>query len=61
MRARASAAFPVMGKIKELLQNPEEIWPLIRMYRAAQKAKATTRGSPDWDFCYGMLNAVSRR
>ncbi|KAK9789390.1 hypothetical protein WJX73_009521 [Symbiochloris irregularis] len=49
-----------MGKLTDALDHPEEIWPLVQMYAAARKAKAQTRGSPDWDFCYSLLNAVSR-
>ena len=50
-----------MGKLRELLEHPEEIWPMIQMLQAARRAKSQTRNDADLDFCYGMLNAVSRR
>ena len=50
-----------MGKMQQIVQHPEEIWPLIQMYQAAKKAKNQTRNDPDLDFCYDILNSVSRR
>lgn len=50
-----------MGKVQDLIDHPEEFWPLVRLYRAAKRAKSQTHQDPDLDFCYSMLNLVSRR
>ncbi|PNH09521.1 Squalene synthase [Tetrabaena socialis] len=48
-----------MGKLGDVLSHPGEFMPLVRMYRAAQRA-AKLPQDPDLAFCYGMLNDVSR-
>ncbi|KAG2450142.1 hypothetical protein HYH02_000245 [Chlamydomonas schloesseri] len=48
-----------MGKLGDLLSHPNEIMPLLRMYRAAKRATKLPK-DPDLAFCYGMLNDVSR-
>ena len=50
-----------MGKLRDVVEHPEELWPLIQMARTARKAKTARRHDPDLHFCYSMLNAVSRR
>ena len=50
-----------MGKLQQVLAHPEEIWPLVQMMQAAKRAKTQTRNDPDLDFCYHILNPVSRR
>jgi hypothetical protein len=49
-----------MGKLAELMKRPDEVWPLLVMALAAQRAKQLPR-DPSLAFCYSMLNRVSRR
>ena len=48
-----------MVKISELLNNPDEIIPLLGMYIASRKAKKLPKDE-SLKFCYDMLNKVSR-
>lgn len=48
-----------MGKLADVLAHPEELWPLVRMKLAADRAMKLPK-DPDLAFCYGMLNSVSR-
>jgi len=48
-----------MGALKDVLRHPDEFYPLMRMYMAAQAAKQLPK-DPSLHFCYDMLNKVSR-
>lgn len=50
----------VLGKVAEALLHPDEIPPLWQMYCEAKRVKALTQGDADRQFCYDMLNRVSR-
>ena len=49
-----------MGKLREVLEHPDELMPLIQMAYAAERAKVLPKDE-NLAFCYSMLNRVSRR
>ena len=49
-----------MGIMRTLVDQPEELQPLVQMAWAAHKAKRLPK-EPNLAFCYDMLNRVSRR
>ena len=49
-----------MGLIRSMVDQPEEVAPLVQMAWAAHKAKRLPK-EPNLAFCYGMLNQVGRR
>ena len=49
-----------MGKLREVLEHPDELVPLIQMAYAAERAKFLPKDE-NLAFCYSMLNRVSRR
>lgn len=49
-----------MGKLKEVLEHPDELVPLIQMAYMAKCAKVLPKDE-SLAFCYDMLNRVSRR
>ena len=49
-----------MGKLREVLEHPDELVPLIQMAYAAERAKVLPKDE-NLAFCYSMLNRVSRR
>eukprot|EP00210_Caulerpa_lentillifera_P002987 g2852.t1 len=48
-----------MGKMKELLSHPEELYPTLQMY-LAHKRSLQLPSDPDRAFCFNILNEVSR-
>lgn len=48
-----------MGKLKDLLLHPEELFPTFRMYNL-QKRSFQLPKDPDRAFCFNILNQVSR-
>ena len=49
-----------MGKLREVLEHPDELVPLVQMAIMAKRAKVLPRDE-GLAFCYDMLNRVSRR
>ena len=49
-----------MGKLSQMVKHPDEVWPLLVMALAAQRAKQLP-SDKSRAFCYDMLNRVSRR
>ena len=49
-----------MGKLSQVIKHPDEVWPLLVMALAAQRAKQLP-SDKSRAFCYDMLNRVSRR
>ena len=49
-----------MGKLREVLEHPDELLPLIQMAFLAKRAKVLPKDE-SLAFCYDMLNRVSRR
>ena len=49
-----------MGVVRTIIDQPEELSPLVQMAWAAHKAKRLPK-EPNLAFCYDMLNRVSRR
>ena len=49
-----------MGILRTIIDQPEEVPPLVQMAWAAHKAKRLPK-EPNLAFCYDMLNRVSRR
>ena len=49
-----------MGKLREVLEHPDELVPLIQMAYMAKRAKILPKDE-NLAFCYDMLNLVSRR
>ena len=49
-----------MGIVRTIIDQPEELSPLVQMAWAAHKAKRLPK-EPNLAFCYDMLNRVSRR
>lgn len=49
-----------MGKLREVLEHPDELIPLVQMAFAAKRAKVLPKDK-SLAFCYDMLNRVSRR
>ncbi len=49
-----------MGKLREVLEHPDELVPLIQMAYMAKRAKILPKDE-SLGFCYDMLNRVSRR
>jgi len=49
-----------MGKLREVLEHPDELIPLVQMAFAAKRAKILPKDK-SLAFCYDMLNRVSRR
>ena len=49
-----------MGKLIQVIKHPDEVWPLLVMALAAQRAKQLP-SDKSRAFCYDMLNRVSRR
>lgn len=49
-----------MDKLRPFLQHPDEIWPTLQAYRAAQAAEKLPK-QPDLAVVYDLLNKVSRR
>lgn len=49
-----------MGVVRTMIDQPEELSPLVQMAWAAHKAKRLPK-EPNLAFCYDMLNRVSRR
>ena len=52
-----------MSKLLQLAAHPDEVVPMLRMLAAARRAKAlpALKSDPSLQFCYEMLNRVSRR
>ncbi|KAK9915479.1 hypothetical protein WJX75_009807 [Coccomyxa subellipsoidea] len=48
-----------MGKLREVLEHPDELIPLVQMAFAAKRAKVLPKDK-SLAFCYDMLNRVSR-
>ncbi|KAK9822619.1 hypothetical protein WJX74_010934 [Apatococcus lobatus] len=48
-----------MNKLQPFLEHPDEIWPTLQAYWAAQQTKKLPK-QPDLAFCYGTLPKVSR-
>ena len=49
-----------MGIVRAIIDQPEELWPLVQMAWAAHNAKRLPK-EPNLAFCYDMLNRVGRR
>ena len=49
-----------MGKLREILEHPDELLPLVQMAVAAKRVKVLPKDK-SLAFCYDMLNKVSRR
>lgn len=49
-----------MGSLGTLLRYPDDIYPLLKMKRAIEKAEKQIPPEPHWGFCYSMLHKVSR-
>lgn len=49
-----------MGKLREILEHPDELVPLVQMAIAAKRVKVLPKDR-SLAFCYDMLNRVSRR
>lgn len=49
-----------MGKLREVLEHPDEVLPLMQMAIAAKRVKVLPKDK-SLAFCYDMLNKVSRR
>ena len=49
-----------MGKLREVLEHPDELLPLMQMAVAAKRVKVLPKDK-SLAFCYDMLNKVSRR
>ena len=49
-----------MGKLREVLEHPDELLPLMQMAVAAKRVKVLPNDK-SLAFCYDMLNKVSRR
>jgi len=43
-----------------MLRYPDDIYPLLKMKRAIEKAEKQIPPEPHWGFCYSMLHKVSR-
>lgn len=43
-----------------MLRYPDDIYPLLKMKRAIEKAERQIPPEPHWGFCYSMLHKVSR-
>lgn len=43
-----------------MLRYPDDIYPLLKMKRAIEKAAKQIPPEPHWGFCYSMLHKVSR-
>ncbi|KAG7540365.1 Squalene synthase-like [Arabidopsis thaliana x Arabidopsis arenosa] len=49
-----------MGSLGTMLRYPDDIYPLLKMKRAIEKAEKQIPPEPHWGFCYSMLHKVSR-
>uniref|UniRef100_A0A0D3A1Y4 squalene synthase n=1 Tax=Brassica oleracea var. oleracea TaxID=109376 RepID=A0A0D3A1Y4_BRAOL len=49
-----------MGSLGTLLRYPDDIYPLLKMKRAIERAEKQIPPEPHWGFCYSMLHKVSR-
>nr|ARA73617.1 squalene synthase [Lepidium apetalum] len=49
-----------MGSLGMMLRYPDDIFPLLKMKRAIEKAEKQIPPEPHWGFCYSMLHKVSR-
>ncbi|KAG7618428.1 Isoprenoid synthase domain superfamily [Arabidopsis thaliana x Arabidopsis arenosa] len=49
-----------MGSLGAMLRYPDDIYPLLKMKRAIEKAEKQIPPEPHWGFCYSMLHKVSR-
>ncbi|KAG2315960.1 hypothetical protein Bca52824_019082 [Brassica carinata] len=50
-----------MGILGEILANPDEIYPLLKLKMAIKKAKKMQiPPEPHWAFCYSTLNKVTK-
>ncbi|KAF3596606.1 hypothetical protein DY000_02027894 [Brassica cretica] len=49
-----------MGSLGTFLRYPDDIYPLLKMKRAIEKAEKQIPPEPHWAFCYSMLHKVSR-
>ncbi|CAH8306729.1 unnamed protein product [Eruca vesicaria subsp. sativa] len=49
-----------MGSLGTLLRYPDDVYPLLKMKRAIEKAEKQIPPEPHWGFCYSMLHKVSR-
>lgn len=43
-----------------MMRYPDDIYPLLKMKRAIEKAEKQIPPEPHWGFCYSMLHKVSR-
>ncbi|XP_031271680.1 squalene synthase-like [Pistacia vera] len=44
----------------EVFRHPDELYPLLKLKRAAKNAVKQTPPQPHWGFCYTILHKVSR-
>ncbi|KAJ0262767.1 Squalene synthase 1 [Hirschfeldia incana] len=49
-----------MGSLGTFLRYPDDIYPLLKMKRAIERAEKQIPPEPHWAFCYSMLHKVSR-
>ncbi|CAF2239462.1 unnamed protein product [Brassica napus] len=49
-----------MGSLGTFLRYPDDVYPLLKMKRAIEKAEKQIPPEPHWGFCYSMLHKVSR-
>ncbi|KAM7264211.1 hypothetical protein ACFE04_001894 [Oxalis oulophora] len=49
-----------MGSLGAILKHPEDLYPLLKLKRAAKEAEKQIPSEPHWGFCYSMLLKVSR-
>ncbi|XP_076908887.1 squalene synthase 2-like [Bidens hawaiensis] len=49
-----------MRIIKEMFEHPDDLYPLLKLKMAAKQAETQIPTEPHWEFCYSMLNKVSR-
>nr|UNT45701.1 squalene synthase 2 [Atractylodes lancea] len=49
-----------MGRLKDVLQHPDDFYPLLKLTMAAKQAEKQIPTEPHWGFCYSMLHKVSR-
>ncbi|KAH0894626.1 hypothetical protein HID58_057055 [Brassica napus] len=57
---RRRRALFLMGSLGTFLRYPDDVYPLLKMKRAIEKAEKQIPPEPHWGFCYSMLHKVSR-
>ncbi|PIA33013.1 hypothetical protein AQUCO_04200038v1 [Aquilegia coerulea] len=55
-----SFALDKMGSLKAIMNHPDELYPLLKLKIASKQAEKKIPPEPHWNFCYSMLQNVSR-